>query len=109
MIKILIKPLSVNALYKGQRFRTPEHDTYKRQLAGLLPDNIKVGEPPYKITLEFGTCKSQDLDNNIKGFLDSLVNKYGFDDRYIYEISAIKVPVKKSHEYIKFKIETLLK
>lgn len=109
MIKLLIKPLSVNSLYKGRRFRTNEHDTYKRQLAGLLPDNVKIGEPPYKLTLEFGTCKSQDLDNNVKGFLDSLVNKYNFDDRDVYELHLRKVPVKKSHEYISFKIETLTK
>lgn len=109
MDKLFIKPLSVNCLYKGRRFRTNEHDTYKRQLAFLLPNDVKIGLPPYKISIEFGTCKSQDLDNNVKGFLDSLVNKYGFDDRDVYELHLRKVPVKKSHEYISFKIETLLK
>jgi len=40
---------------------------------------------------------------------DALVNKYGFDDRNVYEIHLIKVAVTKGSEYIKFKIETLVK
>lgn len=109
MTKLEIKPLSTNALYKGRKFKTDKHDLYKRQLAYLLPNDIKIGLPPYKLTLEFGTCKMQDLSNNVKGFEDALVNKYGFDDRNIYEINLIKVAVSKGKEYIKFKIETLVK
>lgn len=109
MVKLNIKPLSTNSLYKGRRFKTDKHDLYKRQLAYLLPNNIVIGLPPYKITMEFGTCKMQDLDNNVKGFLDSLVNKYGFDDRNVYEMNLKKVAVPKGLEYISFKIESLLK
>lgn len=109
MVKVNIKPLSTNSLYKGRRFKTDAHDVYKRQLAYLLPNNIVIGLPPYKLTLEFGTCKMQDLDNNIKGFLDSLVNKYNFDDRNVYEIHSKKVVVPKGAEYIKFNIESLVK
>ena len=109
MEKLNIKPLSTNSLYKGRRFKTDKHDSYKRELAYLLPNTVIIGLPPYRIILEFGTCKMQDLDNNIKGFLDSLVNKYNFDDRNVYEINAKKVVVSKGSEYIKFKIENILK
>lgn len=107
MVYVKIKPLSINCAYRGKRFKTPAHDLYKRQLQSLLPYGLKIGEAPYCITLEFGTCKSQDLDNNAKLFLDALVNKYGFDDRYIYELRLKKVAVKKGFEYVKFNIESI--
>lgn len=107
MIKLNIKPLSINSAYRGKKFKTPAHDLYKRQLQFLLPNGLKIDKAPYCITLEFGTCKSQDLDNNAKLFLDALVNKYGFDDRYIYELNLKKVDVKKGFEYVKFNITSI--
>lgn len=106
MIKVNIKPLSVNCAWKGRRFKTPEYESYERSVLLMLPKNIDIPEPPYSITLEFGvSSKLSDWDNPIKPFQDILCKKYGIDDRDIYKGTASKVLVKKGEEFVKFKIE----
>lgn len=105
MVKIEIKPLSINVAFRGRRFKTKEYNQYIDNVLFMLPKK-EIGLPPYNLQIEFGTSKLNDLDNNLKPFIDCLVKKYAFDDRDIYMIQAKKVIVKKGSEYIKFKIES---
>lgn len=108
LIKVDIKPISVNKVWQGRRFKTKEYSNYERDLLFMLP-KIELPKPPYKIYFEFGLSnKANDWDNSIKPFQDVLQKKYNFDDKDIYEAVVKKVIVKKGSEYVKFFIETIL-
>jgi len=108
MIKIDIKPLSVNECWQGRRFKTPKYTKYQNDVLLMLPKLI-IPSKPFKISLEYGfSNKCSDIDNGIKPILDILVKKYGFDDRDIYEIDIKKVIVKKGSEYVKFDLTSVL-
>lgn len=102
-MKINIKPLSINAAYKGRRFRTPEYDTYIRQMMFVLPDNIQVPKNEIKLKIEFGySSAASDIDNGLKCFIDCLQKKYLFNDKNIIELFVRKTKVSKGYEYIIF-------
>lgn len=104
MIKLTIKPLSVNDCWRGQRFKTREYAIYERSVLLMLP-KMKIPEPPYKICFEFGfSHASSDWDNPVKPLQDILQKKYGFNDRDIFEANVKKVKVEKGKEYLKFEI-----
>ena len=104
MIKIEIKPLSVNKCWQGRRFKTPEYKKYETDCLYLLPQ-LNLGLPPFCIWFEFGFSNfGADIDNPIKPILDILQKKYGFNDRDIIEMKVTKFEVKKGMEYIKFSI-----
>lgn len=98
-----IKPLSVNAAWQGQRFKTKDYLSYERDLLFLLP-RIDLPDPPYEVFYDFGVSKASDWDNLIKPFQDILQKKYGFNDALIYRATVNKVAVKRGGEYVKFKI-----
>lgn len=106
--KVDIKPISVNICWQGKRFKTDKYKKWRRDINFILP-NIKPPESNYlKVDIIFGfSSKLNDIDNCLKSFLDSLKDKYGIDDRYIYELNVKKEIVKKNDEFIKFKIEKL--
>lgn len=107
MIKIDVKPLSVNSCWKGVRYKTPAYNKYQRDVLSLLP-KIAIPAGYLSIDFEFGLSnKCNDIDNSIKPILDILVKKYGFDDRDVYEINLKKIIVKKGMEYVKFNITQL--
>ena len=107
MIKINIKPLSVNDVWQGKRFKTPAYKNYEKLLLLTLP-KIKIPEPPYVIYFEFGFSNSaSDWDNPVKPFQDILSKKYRFNDKLIKRAIVDTVLVKKGQEYIKFQISTL--
>ena len=109
MVKIDIKPLSVNACWKGKRFKTPEYKKYERDMMLMLP-KIELPETPYEVYYEFGfSSASSDLDNPIKPLQDILQKRYGFNDKHIYLMTAKRVKVKKGDEYLKFEIKTVKK
>lgn len=106
MVKINIKPLSVNRAYNGRRFATDELKSYKEVVWYLLP-NIIVPKGRLSISYEFGvSSKGADGDNLIKAIQDILSSKYDFNDNLIYEWSGKKVIVKKGQEYINFAISS---
>ena len=108
MIEIKIKPLSVNQVWKGKRFRTKDYDNYERALMLLLPSKIIIPEPPFLLTLEFGfSSASSDWDNPIKPFQDVLAKKYDFNDKLIKKGIVSVEMVKKGQEFIRFNIESL--
>lgn len=109
MIRIDLKPLSVNEAWQGKRYKTPKYSKFERDLLFLLP-KIQLPPPPYKVYYEFGLSNSlADWDNPIKPAQDILQKKYGFDDRDIFEAHIRKTVVPKGKEYFKFKIEHINK
>jgi Holliday junction resolvase RusA-like endonuclease len=107
MHRVPIKPLSVNRSYQGRRFATPELKAYKEVLGYLLPV-MKVPMGQLKVHYIFGvSSKASDGDNLIKSFQDTLCEKYGVNDRDIFEWRVEKVIVPKGKEYVAFEIEAL--
>ena len=102
--KIPIKALSVNALYRGRRFKTATYAKYQRDLQLMLP-SLRVPAGKLSLRIVFGVSNPRaDLDNLLKGTVDGLMAKYGFDDSRIYALMAHKVVVPKGQEYIDFAI-----
>src|ERR1039458_6806740 len=84
MIRVPIKPLSVNRSYQGRRFATPELTAYKQALGYLLPP-LHIPKGKLSIKYIFGvSSKASDGDILIKSFQDALCEKYGFNDPDIY-------------------------
>lgn len=105
MVKLDIKPLSINRAYKGRLTKTTPLRKYITDLAFLLPANYKVPKPPLELHLEWGfSSRGSDWDNPIKPFQDALAKKYGFNDNQIYRAVVEKRIVPKGQEYIKFKL-----
>lgn len=104
MIRIKIKPLSVNEAWKGKRFKTEKYKIYEHTLLWLLP-KIIIPSPPYEIYFKFGFSSSlSDWDNPVKPTQDILSKKYGFDDKQIRKAIIETEIVKKGKEYIEFEI-----
>lgn len=108
MVKIKIKPLSVNRCWQGRRFKTPAYTEYEELVMYLMPKTVNIRPGRLALYLSIGfSSRASDLDNAIKPLLDILQKKYGFDDKRIYKIEASKEDVKKGQEYISFEIENL--
>lgn len=107
MVKVDLKPLSVNEAWQGKRFKTAKYKKFTKDALFLLP-KLKIPEPPYRISFEFGfSNSSSDWDNPIKPIQDILQKKYGFNDRDVFEANIKKVKVSKGKDYFKFNIESL--
>lgn len=107
MIRVVIKPLSVNKSYQGRRFSTPELKAYKQELWVMLPD-ITVPKSKLAVHYVFGvSSKNRDGDNLIKSFQDALCEKYRFNDRDIFRWEVEKRIVTKGREYVEFEITQL--
>ena len=106
IIKLDIKPLSVNQVWRGRRFKTPEYKQYEKDVSLLLcsqrllyknsslkEDNKYYFEVSYIFYLRNFHCF--DIDNCIKPLQDILV-KNGIipDDRRIVKFTAQKIPSK---------------
>ena len=93
MIKIDIKPLSVNEAWKGRRFKTDKYKKYRRDLQLLLPAHVGIiftKDTQLEIDIEWGFS-----------------NKQADIDSLIYKLNLSKAIVKKGKEYIKFDIKRL--
>ncbi len=107
MIKVVIKPLSINKAWQGKRFKTPAYSKYTNDLLFILPP-FKLPEPPYHILFEFGFSSTlSDWDNCIKTTQDAIAERYGFNDKLIRKGTVTTQIVKKGQEYFKFDIQTL--
>lgn len=106
MIRVNIKPLSVNEAWKGRRFKTDKYGIYQNTLLWILP-KIKIPPPPYEIHFRFGFSNaSSDWDNPVKPTQDILAKKYGFNDKQIRRAVVEKEIVGRGNEYIEFEIKT---
>ena len=108
MIRIQIKPLSVNESYQGRRFSTPKLKAYKETLGYLLPPLV-IPEGKLAVAYEFGvSSRAADGDNLIKSFQDTLCEKYSFNDRDTFHWDVTKKIVPKGEEYAAFEITELI-
>lgn len=106
-MRIKIKPLSVNEVWQGKRFKTPRYTKYERDVISILKP-LKMPEPPLKVEITYGfSSKLADIDNPCKPFLDILQKHYKFNDRDIYELVQKKEIVSKGQEFIEFDIKKL--
>ena len=106
MARLNIKPLSVNAAYRGRRFATKELLKYKEDLALLLP-HMEVPKGQLCVRYVFGvSSKASDGDNLIKAFQDCIAERYGFNDKQIYEWHVRKIDVPKGCEFVDFELST---
>lgn len=105
-MRIDIKPLSVNAVWRGKRFKTPAYTAYEAHCALLLPRTIDCPlDGKLHVQLTFGlSSKNADIDNPVKPILDILQKKYDFDDKQIYKLDLEKIDVKKGEEFIEIVI-----
>lgn len=104
MRKIKIKPMSINSVFQGRRFRVKAYDDYELVVRSLLP-NITLPETPYEVFINYGfSSKAADIDNPTKPFIDILQKHYGFNDKEIFKLTLVKEIVKKGQEYIEFEI-----
>jgi Holliday junction resolvase RusA-like endonuclease len=103
MIKLNIKALSVNKAFQGRRFKTPEYNKYINDMMLILPPLVDVPTKNIRLKVDFGySSKLSDIDNGLKLWIDCLVKKYGFDDRYIVELHVTKTIVNKGEDHIEF-------
>jgi Holliday junction resolvase RusA-like endonuclease len=115
MIKMMIKPMSVNKAWQGKRYKTPAYKQYEKAINYLLPaslPNLSAKEisqcKRLKVVIEYGfSSPLADIDNPTKLIIDIMQKKYGFNDRRIYEMHLFKKDVKKGQEYIKFEINRI--
>jgi len=107
MIKILIKPLSVNDCWQGRRLKTNKYKIYEVELLyKKLPNTFIIPDGELEFIIEVGfSNRASDIDNICKPILDILQKKYHFNDNKIYRIIMTKKIVKKTQEYIKFDIK----
>ena len=105
MIKIEIKPLSVNKAWQGRKFKTKDYNIYIKELSFMLPD-IELPEQPYELIISFGmSSAASDIDNPLKPFIDILAKKYEFNDKKISKLIVTKEKVKKGEEFICFELK----
>ena len=104
-MRLNIKPLSVNQVWQGRRFKTPIYKKYENELLFMLP-KMKIPEGKLELTIVFGFSSSaSDWDNPIKPFQDILQKRYSFNDSRVYKATIIKEIVKKGEEFIEFNIK----
>jgi Holliday junction resolvase RusA-like endonuclease len=106
MIKLNIKPLSVNKAWQGKRFKTPLYKSYETKMLLMLPKSIGKIPDQIEVNITFGfSNKSSDIDNGVKPFLDLLQKKYRFNDSQIYRLNIHKVLTDKGLDFIEFEIK----
>ena len=106
---VKIKPLSVNQVWCGKRFKTPKYKSYEKELLLKLKP-LEVPQGKLQLNITFGlSSKNADWDNPIKPFQDILQKKFGFNDRHVYKAIVEKVDVAKGQEFIEFEILPFIK
>lgn len=112
MVRLNIKPLSLNSAYRGRRFTTPALSSYKQAIGLLAPKMTQIWSSTSKLEAYylFGmSSKASDVDNCIKCLQDALAETYGFNDKKIYRVTAEKVDVKVGEEFVAFEIKKFSK
>ena len=103
-MRLDIKPLSVNEVWQGKRFKTDKYKVYEKEVMLMLKP-YEIPEGDLILILEFGfATKSSDIDNPVKCFTDILSKYYGFNDNRIVELHVRKIKAGKGKQFIKFEI-----
>jgi len=102
-----VKPLSVNEVWQGKRFKTKKYRSYEKEVL-LKLNPMKVDSTRLSVSLVFGlSSKNADIDNPVKPILDILQKKFQFNDKQIYRLNVEKVDVAKGDEFIDYEILNL--
>ena len=107
-MRIHVKPLSVNEVFQGRRFKNKKYKSYELELMYMLP-SVKIqfkGRLKVDITFGFSSALA-DIDNPLKPLIDVLQKKYGFNDKQIFKLNVEKEIVKRGQEYIDLNIEEI--
>lgn len=108
MIKLNIKPLSINQAWQGRRYKTPKYKSFQKEMLLTLPKLKKSFKGDLSVSIKYGfSSKLSDIDNPCKIVLDCLCKKYNFDDRQIFKLYQEKEIVKKGDEYIEINIKSI--
>lgn len=100
-MKVVItgKPISVNALYRGRRFLTPEGKMTKMvngaHARRQYKDKPLQGDLSVDVDFYFANLK-MDIDNALKALFDSMTGVLWVDDRQIINLSVKKRVDKKN-------------
>ena len=109
IIELKEKPLSVNEVWQGRRFKTNAYIEYEQKLLFILPKAKVKFSDMLRIEIHFGFSNScSDIDNPVKPLLDILQKKYGFNDKNIFELNLRKNIVDKGEEFMNIGIYQLL-
>jgi Holliday junction resolvase RusA-like endonuclease len=110
MMRLNIKPLSINEAFQGRRFKTKKHKDFEEQVLWILKGNIQKFDKDYSMHLKFYLKNALrcDLSNYIKVLEDCIV-KSGIvkDDRFCWRMEVEKI--KSEEDYIEFEIKALNK
>lgn len=112
IIKIPLKPMSVNEIFQGRRYKTRKYKDWRQSFGELLRynNNIKSTiEGFINIDIKFyiQSFRLRDVDNMVKGVQDALVENEAIeDDRFIKKLTAEKFEVKNKEDV---KIEIRIK
>ena len=88
MIKLNVKPLSINDAYKGRRYRTYEYKAYIKECMLKLKkedEEMFKHDSLYLVITFYMSSKAMDADNPIKPIVDILQKKYGFNDNKVMD------------------------
>jgi Holliday junction resolvase RusA-like endonuclease len=107
MHKLNIKPLSVNDLWRGRRFKTDEYKVYERSIfyqVQQLKNVIQIpGCKQIVFVVRFGfSSRGSDVSNPIKAIEDILQKSLGLNDNKTYMLIAEKTIVPKGEEWFEF-------
>lgn len=112
-MKIQIKPFSINAAWKGQRYKTKEYKKWREEFCYKLISALPH-KKNYKNLLEIKynfhikTFKKSDVDNFIKTTTDGLVDaKIIEDDRFVKKYVIEKFECKDEKEFIEIEIKEI--
>ena len=107
-MRINLKPLSVNEAWQGRRVKSKKYRQFERDMLLSLPKLKNDFKGNLSVTLHYGfSSRLSDIDNPCKMILDCLCKKYGFDDRYVFELIQTKEIVDKGKEFITFEIKPI--
>lgn len=103
-MRINVKPLSVNEVWKGRRMKTDKYRAYEILVSSMLqPMEIPEGDLSLHLMFGFSNMRA-DIDNPVKSFTDIISKYYGFNDNRITQLHVCKLKTPKGEEFIDFNI-----
>lgn len=108
MIRIDIKPLSMNKAYLWKKIKSAAYRNYEKDMLEMLP-NWHIWNSNLELYIKvWYSSRWSDIDNCLKPFIDILQKKYNFNDNRIYRLIVEKNIVKKWEEFIEFKLTDIV-
>lgn len=92
LIRLPIRPMSINSAWQGRRFKTPKYKRYCQAVSCLLPKRETItGYINLEVALYLKYFATSDVDNFLKPMIDILVsNRIIEDDKFILKITVEK-------------------